>query len=179
MELSEGGIIENIAQRTIQSSRIYRPEDFVQVSACYSSNGSISGLDANYFISRMTLVNPLREDVDRTAEMLNLAEQSFTGFHYHYCLAKNDMNFLAENEASLVGEIDGNLRVMPEYRRQGIGSGLVLVVEDIGRAIGLKKLFFWASEEEDLRFLRNRGYVPAPEAWIRKKSLEPLWVKEL
>ena len=53
-----------------------------------------------------------------------------------------------------------SLYVLPEYRRQGIGSGLYARAEELAEKMGRETLYNWVDPTNDriIRFLGKRGY---------------------
>lgn len=83
---------------------------------------------------------------------------------------------------SVENDVSGRIRwvyVLTEYQKQGVGSALVLYLEEVARQRGLKKLKIMTDNgaEWALRFYRKLGFtfayrVPNPwgfDVWMEKK----------
>ncbi len=59
--------------------------------------------------------------------------------------------------------------VLPEYRKQGIGSQLVSAVEEIGQRLGFQKLYLFTPDQE--RFYARLGWVVFDHAEYRGQQV--------
>ncbi len=91
--------------------------------------------------------------------------------------------YVAEAESGglagyLVCRVDGDvvwtesLFVLPEYRRQGIGSALYSAAEDLARSLGGDTPYNWVDPNNTpmIRFLQQRGYTVLNLIELRRPS---------
>jgi len=93
------------------------------------------------------------EDVAPTAEQLRAVQDRL--------LLEPDGGYAFVNHSSVVGSAYAMVRVLPERRRAGIGTGLVVAAAAAARGLGYDSAWGYVrpGDEDSLRFVSGRGFA--------------------
>ena len=172
--------LETRIHALIASNPFYRSDDIVLVQPDFHSD-TLRDLSITYLVKRMSLIGPINDkNIDAQGIPDDFARDNCTGFTFNYKLSEmrgeiemglaNALEVVATPEMKMlkgtgqhhriVGEVEGWLHVIPEYRNRNVGRELAKLVFEIGRMTGLEFIYYEPELTDSRIFLRKIGFSP-------------------